>query len=489
MSSAIDVKEKPLAATGGQLNDARRSGSLGDALATRRWLTGLILVLLDLAILWAAHDVMIRWNFNEFLAESHWILLIIPALSLLPVIYIIGGFDSRTDMRGLSYTSEHLMGALIALTVSALIIYGFAAYGAYVRPSRGALVGTFGIFIPFSLAHRWLITPWIASRSSRKTFLVLGTGPTARTFYDAYQTKPNRQRLVFLDPNGDRVGQHLAGEESPVIEGDAVERLHALGSEHDGVIVAEGVDDLSAEVRDTLVRIHFEKVPVYTLETFYETHWRMVPVFALNPLWALQMGFQFTRDYPYVYIKRMMDLVLSGLGLILSAPVMFCVAIAVYIDTGRPILFRQHRIGRDRQPFTVLKFRTMRNGSESGSPFTVQGDDRITRLGRWLRRFRLDELPQFWNVFRGDMSLIGPRAESAECVAQYEALIPSYHLRHLVKPGITGWAQVNYGYGAGSEDAVEKLKYDLYYIRHHSLLLDAMIVLRTLYVMLAARGR
>ena len=255
------------------------------------------------------------------------------------------------------------------------------------------------------------------------------------------------------------------------------------------MIGAEGAADLPAELRDTLVRIHFEKVPVYTLETFFETQWRMVPVSALNPFWPLQMGFQFTRDYPYLHVKRGFDGAFSALALSLLSPVLLLVAGAILLEGGRPVIFRQRRVGAGGQPFTALKFRTMRPGSERGAPTTAERDPRITRLGRFLRRTRLDELPQLWNVFKGEMSLIGPRAESAECVAEYEALIPSYHLRHLVKPGITGWAQVNYPYGANYADAVEKLRYDLYYIRHHSLRLDAMIALKTVQVMASARGR
>ena len=127
--------------------------------------------------------------------------------------------------------------------------------------------------------------------------------------------------------------------------------------------------------------------------------------------------------------------------------------------------------------------------SDDDDIYTRQNDPRITRVGRWLRKLRLDELPQLWNVFSGEMSLIGPRAEWTKCAERYEKQIPFYHFRHLVKPGITGWAQVNYPYGESDQDALEKLKYDLYYIRHYSLKLDAMIALKTVHVMLFSRGR
>ncbi len=488
MSSATRLKEEPAPAEV-SAPAARVGRTLGDKFATRRWLSAAFLLGLDLLVFVSAHRLLVWANLNEYLINVQFTLLWLPFALVVPVLYIIGGYDVRRPMRSFTYTSEHIIALALALGLSALAIYSIAAYNTVIKPSRAVLLGEFGVFLPVSLVLRWWIAPWIAARAARKSFLVLGTGSAATAFYKAYGEKPNHQQLIFVDPHGRRVGENLAGIGSPVIEGGAVEKLLSLGDEFDGVIVAEGAELLGPEVRDTLVRMHFRDVPVYTLETFYETQWRMIPVFALNSLWPLQMGFQFTRDYPYLHLKRLCDVLISGFGLIVLSPVMLVVAILVLWRSGRPVIFRQSRIGRDREPFTVFKFRTMHTQAESGSPYTLKDDARITGLGQWLRRFRVDEFPQLWNVFRGDMSLIGPRAESADCVAEYEARIPSYHLRHLVKPGITGWAQVNYPYGAGYDDAVEKLKYDLYYIRHHSFLLDAMIVLKTLYVLLSARGR
>ena len=488
MSSATRLKED--AAPAEVSTPASRSSvTLGDKFATRRWFSAAVLLGLDVLVFYGAHRLLVWANLNEYLLDVQFTLFWLPLALLVPVLYIIGGYDVRRQMKSFTYTSEHLIAVALVLALAALAIYSIAAYNTMVKPSRAVLLGEFGLFIPVSLAFRWWIAPWVEARTARKSFLVLGAGAAAASFYAAYQKKPNAQQLVFVDPLELRVGETVAGEGTPRIEGGAIEKLLALGHDYDGVIVAEGAELLGAEARDTLVRIHFKDVPVYTLETFYETHWRMIPVFALNPLWPLQMGFQFTRDYPYRHLKRLCDLVIAGVALVLLAPVMLIISILVLWRSGSPIIFRQMRIGRDRAPFTVFKFRTMHARAEAGSPYTLESDVRITGVGQWLRRLRLDELPQLWNVFRGDMSLIGPRAESADCVAEYEERIPSYHLRHLVKPGITGWAQVNYPYGAGYDDAVEKLKYDLYYIRHHSFLLDAMIVLKTLYVLLSARGR
>ena len=210
----------------------------------------------------------------------------------------------------------------------------------------------------------------------------------------------------------------------------------------------------------------------------------------MHPLWALRQDFRLARDSSYRFFKRAIDLLLSALGLILLAPIFAACALAILGESGGPVFYRQHRVRRDRGTFTLHKFRTMHPaGDVRGHLYATDGDERITRVGYWLRRLRLDELPQLWNVLRGDMSLIGPRAEWTRCVEIYEREIPGYHLRHLVKPGITGWAQVNFTYGRSTSDAAEKLTYDLYYIKNYSLLLDASIVLKTLYVVLSFKGR
>ncbi|MBW7897019.1 MAG: sugar transferase, partial [Opitutaceae bacterium] len=212
-------------------------------------------------------------------------------------------------------------------------------------------------------------------------------------------------------------------------------------------------------------------------------------LYRLNHTWLFQEGFRIAREPVFERFKRATDLVLAGTVLILVSPLLFVCALAIKLDDRGPVFFTQTRIGKNRQPFRILKLRTMRSDGAKGNRYTQPGDSRITRIGRLLRTTRLDEFPQLWNVLRGEMSMIGPRAEWDQLVQQYEQEIPCYHFRHLVKPGITGWAQVNYPYGANLEDTVRKLEYDLYYIRHFSFMLDAAIVLKTIHTMLFGRGR
>jgi lipopolysaccharide/colanic/teichoic acid biosynthesis glycosyltransferase len=161
----------------------------------------------------------------------------------------------------------------------------------------------------------------------------------------------------------------------------------------------------------------------------------------------------------------------------------------IMILDGFPIIYSQPRVGMQGQSFMLYKFRTMKEGSDQGESYTRENDARVTFLGSFLRRTRLDELPQLWNVFRGEMSMIGPRAEWTRLVENYKREIPHYHFRHLVRPGITGWAQVNYPYGASLEDTLMKFSFDLYYIRNFSIKLDAEVLLKTIYVVLFGRGR
>ncbi len=255
----------------------------------------------------------------------------------------------------------------------------------------------------------------------------------------------------------------------------------------EAIVLRESTADLPAGLPDRLVRLHFEGVPTYTLELFHERVWKKIPLYRINQAWLFQGGFHLAREPLFERVKRVSDILLALSVLLISAPFIVLAALAIRLEDGGPVFFRQTRIGRHRAPFYLYKLRTMRTAVE-GSRYTAKGDKRITRIGTLLRASRLDELPQLWNVLKGDMSMIGPRAEWDVLVRDYEREIPCYHFRHLVRPGITGWAQINYPYGAGIEDTLRKLEYDLFYIRHYSFQLDASIVLKTIHVMLFGKG-
>ena len=418
---------------------------------------------------------------------------------ILQSLYIVGGYNRNTESRSLTYTAEHILAVAAAAVISSLIIYSAAAYDAGMKPSRGVLLTSFVAFFPISLIYRRFTRHYIASSTAQRTFLVIGSGKLATEFYESYRHSPNHQQLEFVDNDAARVGSAIAGQGSPIIQGGIADKLASLDSRYSGVILAESLERLGEELVQRLVRTQFLRARVYTLESFYEAHWRHVPIHMVDPFWPLQTGFQLSRTSPYHYVKRLCDIVAAAMLLVICSPLFVISWLLIRLTSKGPAIFKQVRVGREGQLFTAYKFRTMREQkSEVGSQksdvteddiYTRENDERVTAAGRWLRKLRIDELPQLWNVFKGDISLIGPRAEWIKCVERYENKIPFYHFRHLVKPGITGWAQVNYPYGESEEDAIQKLQYDLYYIRHYSLKLDAMIVLKTVHTMLFGKGR
>lgn len=223
--------------------------------------------------------------------------------------------------------------------------------------------------------------------------------------------------------------------------------------------------------------------------TFYERLLGRILTADLPPEWLI-FSEGFTRSAGASAVKRCVDLVASTLLLVLTAPLCVLVAALIKLEDGGPVLFRQIRMGRDGAPFALYKFRSMSVDAEqvTGPKWADVDDPRVTRIGRWIRTLRIDEIPQTWNVLRGDMSFIGPRPERPEFVRQLAAAIPYYDYRHGMRPGITGWAQVNYPYGATVEESRHKLEFDLYYLKNFSLLMDLYILARTVKILLFGWG-
>jgi lipopolysaccharide/colanic/teichoic acid biosynthesis glycosyltransferase len=240
---------------------------------------------------------------------------------------------------------------------------------------------------------------------------------------------------------------------------------------------------------EELLRCRLAGVAVQEKEAVYERITGKIAVEAMRPSYLI-FNDGFGRSPLGEVAKRIADLTLSTLGLVFLWPVMLLTALAVRLDSRGPALFRQERVGRDGTPFTVLKFRSMRADAEksTGAVWATENDPRVTRVGRFLRKSRLDELPQLFNVLAGDMSLVGPRPERKVFVDDLERQIPYFSQRHIVKPGLTGWAQINYPYGNTVEDALQKLQYDLFYIKNQSLLFDLSILFQTIKTVVLRRG-
>jgi lipopolysaccharide/colanic/teichoic acid biosynthesis glycosyltransferase len=228
------------------------------------------------------------------------------------------------------------------------------------------------------------------------------------------------------------------------------------------------------------------------MPTAYEEVLNRVPILMLEANWILKSFVDELRVSSFFLLaKRLLDILGGAMGTLITLMVLPFIALLTLLDDGLPLFYKQTRCGKGGQPYNILKFRTMRLDAEAdGQPkWAREDDERATRIGRLLRKTHLDELPQFVNVLRGEMSLVGPRAERPELVEYFQEHIPFYRARLLVKPGITGWAQINFGYASNIEETVVKLEYDLYYIKHRSLFMDLMILLRTPATVLGFRGR
>jgi sugar transferase (PEP-CTERM system associated) len=239
-----------------------------------------------------------------------------------------------------------------------------------------------------------------------------------------------------------------------------------------------------------LLDCKLQGIKVTDAATFFERETCQIRVDSIQPSW-LVFGGGFDQSFARTFMKRSFDLVCSIIILAVSFPIMLLAALMVYLEDRGPIFYSQERVGEDSKPFKVLKFRSMRADAEkSGKPqWAAQNDPRVTRVGNFMRKTRIDELPQILNVFKGEMSFVGPRPERPYFVEQLIEVVPFYNVRHSIKPGITGWAQVRYGYGSSAEDALQKLQYDLYYVKNNSLFLDVLVLIDTLKVVLFRSGR
>lgn len=457
-------------------------------------LHSLLLVLLDAIATW------IIFNFCGWLRGivpfGDWIAgpLAGPFIILFIGIYLIDGYRSRTAMMGADYTSQHVVAVVVAMFVTLLLTFAVIPQQFPLKESRAVIALSFLILAALTLTYRRSIHRWKQSDDESKFVLFLGDRASCTAFRQTCKENGLNQKIVCaITGEATEPPMEFGNDASIRLYRAVIEEIRAGSLQVEAIVLRESSGTLPGDLADELTELYFDGVPTFTLELFFETYWRKIPLYRINYVWLFQEGFQIARSPVFERTKRMVDIATSALGILLVSPVLICAAIAIKIEDGGPVFFRQLRIGRNRLPFSILKLRTMRvkapTAGAGDARYTQKNDPRITRVGNFLRKSRLDEVPQLWNVLKGEMSLIGPRAEWDQLVREYETAIPCYHFRHLVRPGITGWAQINYPYGANIDDTLRKLEFDLYYIRHFSFVMDAAIVLRTLHIMLFGKGQ
>jgi sugar transferase (PEP-CTERM system associated) len=390
--------------------------------------------------------------------------------------------DSRLDMKD----------TLFRLMPSLLAGFGIMTLIFYLVPDLYLGRGILGLvmLLAFSgiLLMRAAFLKWSSLRLLESQAIVLGIGGRAREFIDRAKDSSWHRglKIVGFVP--------LPDEELQVPAASVLPRVDSLISLVNRLKVREIIIAIQERrggcfpIQD-LLECKLNGVKVTDSAAFFEREQGKIRVNSLYPSWLI-FGGGFDQSPLRTAIKRLFDVVASSILLIITLPVMIVTALCILLEDGRPVLYRQERVGKGGKTFMVAKFRSMRNDAEKGGKpqWALTDDPRVTRVGRIIRKLRIDELPQIFNVLNGDMSFVGPRPERPYFVNQLIAEVPYYNVRHSVKPGITGWAQVRYQYGASVEDAIEKLQYDLYYVKNHSLFLDVIILIETIEVVLLGKG-
>ena len=450
------------------------------------------LLLADAAILYGGIilAMYLRLGFagteNELDLRNGWVKILLASSVCLLIMYFYDLYDYivMTNRRELMLRLVQALG--IAWALLALLFY-------FVPPlliGRGVSVISVPLVLGLLLTWRIFIHSLTGHPEIGEKILVVGTGQTALDTAEAvWERRDAGYRIAgFISENGakpmDKLGRSVILGKGPDLE---------------SVIINEKIDRVVIAVRErrgafpteALLKMSLAgDVSIEECTSFFERITGKVHVDMLRPSWLIFAGRR--RDSPVKTVFReMMHRLLALLGLVFSLPFSILAAILIKIESRGPIFYKQERVGKSGKPFNVIKFRSMRTDAEKdGKPiWAVTNDERITRIGKVIRATRIDEIPQFWNILKGDMNFVGPRPERPHFVKQLATEIPYYDHRHLVAPGLTGWAQIKYPYGASVADAIQKLQYDLYYIKNQSLTLDLVIVFETVKTVLFGKGR
>ncbi len=403
------------------------------------------------------------------------------AAAVITAMIAVGVYGSDA-LRSLRFAGARLLVA-VSLAIIALAFLDF------LLPERtfwrSTLFYAMVLSIVLLMLNRIVVGGLLGASAFRRRVLVLGAGARAARL-KALSDDPGSGFLIvgYVDMNEGPPRIHEAVQRSAIAD----LALHVANLGASEVVLALEERRNALPLKD-LLRVKTAGVHVNDFSSFLERETGRVDLDTLNPSWLIfSDGFSAGRAISSV-AKRLFDIAASGLLLALTFPLIALFALLVKLDSRGPAFFRQTRIGLYGQPFTVLKLRSMRVDAEAGGAKWAERDDpRITRIGRFIRMVRIDELPQVWTVLKGRMSFVGPRPEVPAFVEGLEDRLPYYAERHMVKPGITGWAQINYPYGASIEDARRKLEYDLYYAKNYTPFLDLLILLQTLRVIIWPEG-
>lgn len=462
----------------------------------RRWRLGagerrLLLILGDLiAAVGATFLALYFWAQFDWLGFSaEFIRLRAGWFVVLPLIWLLLMVNNYDVVQAASWR-ETLRGILLSGLSGVglyLLVYFTSQPGSL--PRRGVLYFLVAV-VALTLLWRWLYVRIFTAPAFLRRVLLVGGGDSGRTLLGAYQalSPPPFSIVGIIDDDPAKIGTSIEGAE---VLGGSRELLSIIEREEITDLIVAILGPMEGEMFQALLDAQEGGVSITRMPVAYEELLGRLPLRHLESDWILRSFVDEVRTPPlYLLAKRLLDIAGGLVGVVIFLLIYPWVAAAILIETGRPVLFTQRRLGQGGRPYNLLKFRTMIQDAEADGEahWAQEGDPRATKVGLFLRKTHLDEFPQFWNVLKGEMSLVGPRPERPEIVAQLEKRIPFYRARLLTKPGITGWAQINYGKGASVEGSAEKLEFDLYYIKHRSLLMDLWIMLRTVGSIVGFRG-
>ena len=406
-------------------------------------------------------------------------------LPLIWIFLLIGLYDIRRANRH----SEVMKGVATAAGISILLyLIVFFVSEPNSLPRRGVAI-FIGSATLLTIFWRFFYIKVFTAPAFNRRVLVIGAGLAGTTLVSmASKIQPVPFDLVgYIDDDPGKLGKEFFGFK---VIGNGSSLLNSIKEYEVTDLVFAISGELNPDLFRSILAAEEGGIEVSSLPTVYEELFGRVPVQLLQSDWILRSFLdQVHTNGLYEGIKRLADIFSGIVGLLVLGILFPFVALFILIDSGRPVIYSQMRVGKNGNPYKIYKFRTMRSDNNNGiGRMTSDGDERITRIGKLLRRSHIDELPQMLNILKGENSLVGPRAEQPELVNQFQQQIPFYRARLLVRPGITGWAQINQRYASTVEDTVVKLEFDLYYLKHRTLLLDFNIILRTIGAVLGFRG-
>jgi len=431
------------------------------------------LLFIDIALLYGSMLAMLGLRYRNNFSEEYQIHLfpfIIIFVIWLIIFYIADLYDSRTLRNSIFFYSRLFEAIIVVTVVSTSFFYLIPFFGIAPKTNLALFIVIFTI-LEFGIRS---LFNGIVETKFKKLTLIVGSNDQS-------------QELAKFIKENPQLGYEL----KEIIDANDTARLsEALTTPNlDTVVISPDAYHVS-EIMEIFYKTLGRKINFFSLATLYERLTGRIPLGAINQIWFLENLSEGSKQ-TYEILKRVGDIVFGLIFGIVSLLFYPFIILAMQLDSRGPVFYTQIRIGQHGKTFKLIKFRTMIPDAEAktGALWSPDNDNRVGKVGRFLRKTRLDEIPQFWNIARGEMSLVGPRAERPEFHDTLKKEIPFYEERYLIKPGLSGWAQINYSYGASVKDAAEKLKYDLYYIKNRSFLLDIGIILKTIRTAISQSGK